>query len=267
MSTLLEANSQLERTFGREPVAGPAAGSLALHAALACSIVFYGLVAGLFHHNTWGGTPGAGTIQVQITSSIPLPAQKVNDNVLTTSTPSQAPAIPETKPEQQQLDLNAIPIPGRHEKEKPKPQPLPKTQPHQPPPRPQDNYAHYGEQAGQQIPRSIQQPGANGPTSVSDTDFGSRFPWYVDGITRKLRSTLNRQEVDSSTPASSQAYLVFTIRRDGSPTDVQLSQSSGSPTLDRACERAIQRVDTFGQLPAGYNQSTLRVTYDCQYGY
>lgn len=262
MSTLLEAGEQLERTLGREPVAGPAAGSLALHAALACSIVFYGLVAGLFHHNTWGGTPGSGTIQVQITSSIPLPAEKVNNNVLTTETPSEAPAIPETKAQQQKLDLNAIPIPGKHEK--PKPQPLPKTQPHQPESRP-DNYARYGEQAGSQIPRSMAQMGSNGPTSVSDTDFGSRFPWYVDGINRKMSTTWNKAEVDTSTPRGARVYVIFTIHRDGSPSDVQLSQSSGSSTLDSSCMRAVQRVDTFGQLPQGYNQSTLKVFYYCEY--
>ncbi|HUH63660.1 MAG TPA: TonB family protein [Terracidiphilus sp.] len=264
MSTLLEANEQLERTFDREPVAGPAMGSLALHAALACSAVFYGLIAGLFHHNTWGGTPGSGTIQVQITSSIPLPAQKLNDNVLTTSTPSEAPALPETKPEQQRVDLNAIPIPGKHEKQKPKPQPLPKTQPHQQP-RQQDNYARYGEQAGQQIPRSMAQSGSNGPTSVSDTDFGSRFPWYVDGINRKMATTWNKAEVDGRTPRGARVFVIFTIHRDGSPSDVQLSQSSGSGTLDSSCVRAVQRVDTFGQLPAGYNQSTLKVFYYCEY--
>jgi periplasmic protein TonB len=263
MSMLLETGGQLERTFGREPVAGPAAGSLALHAALACSVVFYGLVAGLFHHNTWGGTPGTGTIQVQITSSLPLPAVKVNDNVLTTQTPSEAPAIPETKPQQQQMDLNAIPIPGRHEK--PKPQPLPKTQPHQPPPPKQDNYARYGEQAGQAIPRSLAQTGSNGPTSVSDTDFGSRFPWYVDAINRKMAVTWNKGEVDARTPHGSRVYIIFTIHRDGSPSSVQLSQSSGSSTLDSSCMRAVERVDTFGQLPSGYNQSTLKVFYYCEY--
>jgi protein TonB len=44
-----------------------------------------------------------------------------------------------------------------------------------------------------------------------------------------------------------------------------MSQSSGSPTLDRACMRAAQRVDTFGALPAQYNQNTLMTSYYCEY--
>lgn len=261
MSNLLEAGGQVERTFGREPVFGPAAGSIALHGALACSIVFYALLNGLFHHNTWGGTQGGGAIQVQLTSTLPLPAEKMNDNVLATETPSEAPAPPAPK-QQQVVDTAAIPITGKAAK--PKPVPAVKTQPHQPPPKPV-NRAQYGEQAGTVMPRATMSSSASGPTAVSDSGFGSRFPWYVDGITRKLKANLNRQEVDPSTPKGARASLVFTIHRDGTPSEVQLSQSSGSSTLDRSCIRAVQRVDTFGLLPAGYNQSTLNATYDCEY--
>ncbi|MGD0547641.1 MAG: TonB family protein, partial [Terracidiphilus sp.] len=71
--------------------------------------------------------------------------------------------------------------------------------------------------------------------------------------------------VNSSTPKGARAYLVFTIHRDGSPTDVKISQSSGSPTLDRECIRGAQRVDSFGRLPAEYNSGTLNVSYYCEY--
>jgi periplasmic protein TonB len=264
MNGLLQAGEQLERTLGREPVAGPAAGSLALHGALAATVIFWAVINGLFHHNTWGGTPGSGAIQVQLSSSLPLPAQKMNDNVLSTETPSEAPALPETKPQQQQLDLTAVPIPGKKEKEKPVAKNIPKTQPHQPPPK-EDNRARYGEQSGSVMPRSTAPGASNGPIAVSDSDFGSRFPWYVDGMTRKLLANLNRQEVDPATPRGSHTFLSFTIHRDGTPSEVQLVQSSGSATLDRACFRAVQRVDTFGPLPAAYNQSTLKASYDCEY--
>jgi protein TonB len=259
MSNLLEAGGQVERTFGREPFFGPAAGSIALHVALACSIVFYALLNGLFHHNTWGGTQDGGAIQVQLTSTLPLPAEKVNDNVLATETPSEAPAPPAPK-QQQVVDTTAIPITGKAAK--PKPAPAVKTQPHQPPPKPV-NRAQYGEQAGTLMPRAVQ-AGA-GPATVSDGDFGNRFPWYVDGILRKMQGSWDKREVDASTPKGVRAYIAFTIRRDGSPTQVEVDRSSGSATLDRSCIRGAQRVDTFGLLPAAYNQSTLKVSYYCEY--
>jgi len=264
MSAQISGSEQLEHTVGREPVKGPAAGSLLLHGALAGTIVFWGLINGLFHHNTWGGTAGGGAIQVQITSALPLPAQKVNDNVLSTETPSDAPAIPQIKAQQQALDLQAIPIPGKETKAKVKPQPAPRTPPSKVQPR-QDTRALYGEQSGSVMPRTMSQSTSNGPTAVADSDFGSRFPWYVDGINRKMSQDWNKAEVDAATPHGAQVYIVFTIRRDGTPTTVQLDRSSGSGTLDRSCIRAAQRVDTFGQLPAAYNQSTLKVSYYCEY--
>ena len=65
-----------------------------------------------------------------------------------------------------------------------------------------------------------------------------------------MGSTWNRYEVDPRTPKGARVYLIFTIHRDGSVSGLQLDRSSGSPTLDTSCERAVQRVDTFGDLPA-----------------
>jgi protein TonB len=100
---------------------------------------------------------------------------------------------------------------------------------------------------------------------VSEGDFGSKFPWYVDGINRKMSQSWNKMEVDSRTPKGARVFLVFTLDRYGKPADVQLDRSSGSPTLDRSCIRGVQRVDTFGNLPGSYNSSTLKVSYYCEY--
>ena len=60
MDTLLEGGEQLERELTPEPVVGPAVGSFVLHGALAGSLVFYALLGGLFHHNSWGDRGQAG---------------------------------------------------------------------------------------------------------------------------------------------------------------------------------------------------------------
>jgi protein TonB len=261
MNTVMEGG-QLERVLAPEPMFRPAAGSLLIHGLLAGSAVFYALIGGFFHHNTWGGA-GGGAIQVKLVSdALPLPAdQKPNDNVLSTEKPSPAPAVPATKT-QQVVDPTAIAIRGKQEKSKP--QPMTKTQQHQPQPK-QDNHAQYGEQSGSSMPRATTQISSAGPTSVSDGDFGNRFPWYVDGINRKMATSWDKRDVDARTPRGARVFLIFTIHRDGTPADVQLDRSSGSPTLDRSCIRGVQRVDTFGQLPALYNQSTLKVSYYCEY--
>jgi len=260
MSEILEHGEHLERELAREPLAGPAVGSLTLHFIIGCVLVFYGWMLGLFHHNLWGSPGAGGAMQVTlVTSSLPLPAEQVNQNVLATEKPSQAPAAPTPK-EQKHVDEKAIPIAGKPAK--PAPENTQKTQQHQPPPK--QNVAQYGEQAGTIMPHQMQ-AGSSGPTTVGDNNFASMYPWYVDQINRIMSQNWDRTIVDPRTPKGARVYLIFAIHRDGSVSNMQLDRSSGSPTLDVSCERAVQRVTSFGPLPSAYNQSTLQVSYYCEY--
>lgn len=261
MDSLLDSGEHLEREIASspEPMMAPAAGSLLLHGGLVAVLLTYGLLAGLFHHNTWGGA-GSGAIQVSMTSALPLPSdQPLNENVLATDTPSQAPAEAAAK-SKQAADDSTLAI---ADKQKKPTQNTRKTPQHEPQP---DNLARYGEQSGSSMARSIQPQGfTSGQTTVSDGDFGSRFPWYVDNLNRKMSANFYKPEVDPHTPRGSRAYIQYAIHRDGSVSNVQMSQNSGSQTLDRSCMRAAQRVDTFGALPSQYNQSTLMASYYCEY--
>ena len=265
MNGALEGGGHLvERQLMGEPMAGAAAGSLVLHAALIGLLIYYGWILGLFHHNLWGGQGAGGAMQVSLVSNaIPLPStQPLNKNVLTTETPSQAPAMASPK-ETQKVDETAIPIPGKTVK--PQKQTAPKVQQHQPPPK-EDNLAHYGEQTGTSIPRVMQQQNfTSGQTSVSDVNFGSMFGWYVGQIDRKMDSNAYRAMADPHTPKGARVFIDFQINRDGSHGPVKLDQSSGSPTWDNVCVRAAQRVDTFGPLPGQYTKSSLMVQYYCEY--
>ncbi len=265
MSAVLEGVEHLERELTPEPIAGPAVGSLVLHGVLLASIVSYGLLSGLFHSSFWGNKGAGGAMQVNLVSNaLPLPAdQPVNQNVLATETPSQAPAEPSPK-EKQAVDEKAIPILG---KQKPKQMPIQKTQQHQQQPT-KDNLARYGEQSGSSMPRqTMPQNASNGPAAVGDGDFASKYGWYVDQINRKMATSWFKQEVDPRTPRGTRVYIFFTIQRNGSleANDVKVDQASGSPTLNRSCLNGAKRVDTFGSLPSAYNSSTLKVSYYCEY--
>jgi protein TonB len=260
MSSILDSGDHLERELATEPFAGPAAGAVGLHLTIAALLVCYGWMLGLFHHNIWGSPGANGTMQVSLVSSaLPLPADQLNQNVLATETPSKAPAQPSPK-EQHKVDETAIPILGKHVQ--PKQQNMAKTQLHQPQPR--QNAVPYGEQSGSVMPHQMQ-PGKIGQTTVGDNSFASLYGWYVDQINRKMSESWNKNDVDPRTPKGARVYLDFTIHRDGSVSNLRLDQSSGSPTLDTSCMRGVQRVDTFGNLPAAYNQSLLNVEYYCEY--
>jgi protein TonB len=259
MDSILEGGQHLERELTPEPIAGPAAGSVMLHILLGGLLVYYGWVMGLFHHSVWGSPGAGGSMNVKLVSALPLPADQLNQNVLATETPSQAPAQPNPK-EQKRVDETAIPMLGKQTK--PQQRNMAKTQLHQPLPR--QNVAQYGEQAGSSMPHQMQ-IGSSGPTTVGDENFANLYPWYVDQINRKMQTYWNKAQVDPRTPRGARVYLVFTIYRDGSHSRPQLDNSSGSPTLDNSCMLGVQRVDTFGSLPANYNQSTLKVSYYCEY--
>ena len=263
MSNVLEGSERLEQELTPEPIMAPAAGAVALHLSLIAAIVLYGILGGFFHHNLWGGSSAGGAIQVNLVSSaLPLPSnQPVNQNVLSTDTPSQAPAAPQPKSKQAE-DLTAIPILGKQKKAQH--ETAQRTPPRQQQPVPQ-NRASYGEQTGSSMPRMTQPQGFTSGQTAVNTDFGSAFGWYVDQLNRSMASNWYKPEVDPHTPRGSQTYIFFKIYRDGSVADVQLERSSGSSTLDSSCLHAAQRVGNFQPLPGAYRGMYLQVSYYCQY--
>ncbi len=266
-----------------DPLRKPALQSLALHAALVASILGYALIQSALHGSNWGNnSPTQGAIQATMVSSapaIPLPReeQKPTENVLATETPSPAPAPPAPKAPAAEEE-KTIPIPVRQpvktklEPKKTAPQPVQPAQPTRPTQqtaqkhvqliKPQDR-AVYGEQAAN-TPRSMTQASPAAQVNVQGGDFGARFPWYVDVIKRKTAQNWYLQEVDPGTPGGAKVYLTFSVSHDGSPSQVRIARSSGSPTLDTSCVRAVQRVDTYGPLPSGYTGSSLQVSYFCE---
>lgn len=258
---MMEEPDGLERELTPDRIAAPAAGSLLLHGGLVAALLLYGIVNGFFHRNLWGNEGPGGAIQVSLVSNaLPLPAVERNENVLATENPSKAAAEPAKK---QAVDQSAIAIQGKQAK--PQIKAAPKAQPHQLPP-PPDYRAHFGEQSGSSTPRAtMAQTAANGPVVVSNGDFGSRFGWYVDIIKRKVDQNWLRAQVDPRTPKSATAQIYFRIDRRGHPSGFSIKTASGSPTLDRSCLLATQRVDTFGDLPPESNDQWLDVTYDCTY--
>jgi len=280
----MQVSEQLDSDFFAEPIGKPMLKSALFHVALVGGAAAFTLLSGILPHHTWGGTNDGDAIAVQLVSSaLPLPADhKPNDNVLATENPSEAPAPPTPK-SQATVDTSAIPIPTKvqppkktadkhQEASKPlkpviPPPILAKGSPHTRPNPQLDNRAQFGEQSSTQMQRSTlpTTTSSNGQAAVTEGTHGFNYPYYVEGISRRFLQYSYRNEVDPHTPTGSRAYILFTIRRDGSPTDVKLDRSSGSPTLDRACLRAAQRVDTYGPLPSPPSNGNLSVSYYCDY--
>jgi periplasmic protein TonB len=254
----------------REPFGGPIAGSLLLHLFLIAGVAVAGYMIGHIRGNEWGNNRAPGTIQATLVSSaptIPLPQEAPpTPNVLATEQPSQAPAIPEQKtvPVPQP---DAIPIPvKRPEKKAPEKKQPPTPAPKHAQPQPLQHRAQFGEAPPMQIPHSLAgNPGQSTPINVTGGGQGFNYPYYVGIIQRKVQQTWYVQEVDPGTPTGLQVRVIFTIARDGTPSNVRISHGSGSSSLDSSALRAVQRVESFGPLPPGYSGSSVSVEYTFSY--
>jgi protein TonB len=214
-------------------------------------------------------------------SSIPLPAAPVQtENILANQSKGLSQTLPPEKAAQPEPD--AVPIPDSRAKPAPQPvqqaieqpkapakpqpsQPASTTQPRRPvPPSPEANVVPFGQGGPVSGPYgSFSASNAQGGFGFTGSggDFGSRFAWYVDNVRRKVSENWLKYEVDPSIPAAKRVFIVFDITRSGQPTNVQLSQASGVPSLDTSAVRAIQRIDTFGPLPNDYPGGKVSVEF------
>lgn len=87
---------------------------------------------------------------------------------------------------------------------------------------------------------------------------GGNFPytWYVQSIRKKLDSNWN---VTSGFSHKIIAQVAFTIKRDGSVTNIEIEESSKNELFDKAVVRAVEYSHPFPPLPPAFPESELRV--------
>jgi protein TonB len=247
----------------REPWQQPLAWSVAAHALLVGGILIYGAILGLFHGQNWGGGSADGAMSVEIVSSIPLPRPKTpTENIVANPSKGLTKSEPAKKVEEEK---DAIPIAEKVTKRRPEPKPKPVVEARNTPPPPPSNVVPYGQggpiSAG--MMGTFNAAGAKGGLSFTSGggDFGARYGWYVMAVRNKISENWLRYEVDPSIHDAQRVYVTFDIQRDGHPTNVQVEQSSGVPSLDQSAIRAVQRTSTFGPLPNDYSGSKVSVEF------
>ncbi len=236
--------------------------SVALHIAVAAGIVVYAVVAPGSSRGSWGAGGGGDAIGVTMVTTVPLPANPVESvNVLA----NESKGLAQSRPVPQELEPEAIPIPEKNAKIKPTPKPS-ATQ-RKPPPEPVEeanNVVPFGEGGPVSGPYGVfNAGGAKGGFGFTGGggDFGSKYAWYVRVVQQKVSENWLKYEVDPNIGEARRVYLTFDITRDGRPTNVQVEQSSGVPSLDQSAVRALQRIDTFGPLPSDYSASKVSVEF------
>jgi protein TonB len=256
------ANIFLEREDWR----GSLLWSAVAHAIFFAGIFTYAAVLGGLHAENWGGTTsGGGALNATLVSSaaLPLPAPEIQtEQVLSNQskglTQSLEPQVQAPAPEE-------IRIPDRA-----KPKPKQKQQTSVTPPRtppPEDNRVPYGEGGPVTAHYTMMNlAGSQGGLAFNQGgDFGAKYAWYVNVVRQKVSENWRRYEIDPTIPSAPRVYVTFEIARNGEPQNVRVEQSSGIPSLDISAVRALQRIDTFGPLPADYSGSRVSVEFWFEY--
>jgi periplasmic protein TonB len=233
--------------------------SAGLHGILVAVVFIYAAVVGGFHGEDWGGsTSGGGAMSATLVSksAIPLPRKEVQtENVLA----NESEGLTQSQPKQvEQPPPEAIPIPEKTIKPtKPKPSiDKSKVTP------PQSNVVPYGESGPVNAPTTmVNLSGSPGGLSFGSGDFGARYAWYVDAVRRKVSENWHKYEIDPNISNARRVYITFDILRNGDAQNIEIEQSSGVPSLDYSATRALQRIDTFGPLPPGYNGNKVSVEF------
>jgi periplasmic protein TonB len=236
--------------------------SLVLHVAVVSGLFGYVAVLGSHGGTTWGAGGGGEAIGATLVSTVPLPANPVQtQNVLA----NESKGLTQSQPKVEEKQPDAIDIQGKNAKIKPKKkqETISKEKP-QAAPEEETNQVAFGEGGPVSGPYgTFSAAGAKGGFGITGGggDFGTKYAWYVRVIQQKVSENWLRYEVDPRISNAERVYIVFDVARDGHPMNVQVEQSSGVPSLDQSAVRALQRIDTFGPLPADYSGGKISVEF------
>jgi protein TonB len=238
--------------------------AIILHAVLVGAMV----AGALFSHRgeNWGG-PG-GSITVGVVGSVPAiplphPEMETASRVVDDSKGlynAEPPKI-ETPPP------DALPIPKFKELKPPrKPVSRPSRILENPTP-PPPNAVPYGGGGTPSIPTTSFAMGAGTTQAglslngVGGGDFGSRFDWYVRAVQQRISSNWLQSTVDPAISVAPRVIVTFTILRDGSVTNIQITRSSNNYSVDTSAVRAVRESSPLQPLPGAYSGPNVNVEF------
>jgi periplasmic protein TonB len=236
--------------------------SAGLHVGVTALLLIYVAVLGSPSGGEWGAGGGGEAIGATLVTTVPLPANPTQtQNVLA----NESKGLTQSQPKIEEPAPDAIEIQGKNAKVKPKKkQETASKEKPQPAPEEETNQVAFGEGGPVSGPYgTFSAAGAKGGFGVTGGggDFGTRFAFYVRGIQQRVSENWLKYEVDPRITAANRVYVTFDVARDGHPSNVRVEQSSGVPSLDISAMRAVERVDSFGPLPAEYSGNKVSVEF------
>jgi periplasmic protein TonB len=236
--------------------------AIALHIGAAAVIAGWALVNHI-HGPHWGeSVQQTGAIQASMVSAIPLPpkAAPIDKNVLASDNVTPVPAPQPKEATQPPPKPDDVLIKGKTP-DKAAPKPTVAIPVKHPQPVPDTTKAASGD-AATQLPQSVSQvKNGTATVTVQDRVFGTRYAYYLRLVGQLVNQNYNPNEADPRSSQGKSVSVLFDIERDGTVSGLHIETRSGSSTLDTAAMRAIQRIETFGPLPAG-DHITIEYKFD-----
>ena len=99
--------------------------------------------------------------------------------------------------------------------------------------------------------------GGGGVGVGDNSPFGTQFGWYAKLLVDKVGQSWRTSDLDPR--LQNIAIVVFTIKRDGSVSNVRISQRSGNAGLDFSALRAVEDAAPFPALPPQFTKTEADV--------
>ena len=237
-------------------------GAVALHLILAAAFIGVGFYLNHFTSKFGESSASTGSIQASMVSAIPLPqkAKPVDKQVLAPEHVSPAPLPPPKEaaappPRPTDIEVKAKTPPK-------KVAPITTTAPPKhPQPTPPTAKAETGESAAQLPQSTIKTTNGTATVTVQSRTLGDRYAYYIRIISDKVQQSYSQQYPDPRSSMGRSVTITFYVDPSGSPAQVRIQTSSGSPTLDQAGKRAVEQIDSFGPNPSN-QQIPIEFTFN-----
>lgn len=241
---------------------GPLGLSLTFHLVVVGSLV----VSSVLSHRgeLWGGV-GGGSVTVGLVGSVPGISLPRPDVVTPSRVVDESRGLYKAEPKPKEVETEATPIPKFERNKPPRYVTRPSRVLENPTP-PPPGAIPYGQGGTPTVPYTSFSMGAGtqgglGFTGAGGGNFGSRFPWYVEAVQRKISGNWLQSTVDPSVRWAPRVVATFEVLRDGTATNIQLLRSSGNSSVDTSAVRAIRASSPFQQLPAEYQGTYVNVEF------
>jgi periplasmic protein TonB len=217
---------------------------------------------------SWGGSGGDNAVTVGLVGKLPGVTLPRPDAVTTSRVVDESKGLYKSEPQPappKEIAPDTKTIPEFKKEKKPQyiTHPSKVLEDKTPPP---ENAVPYGGGGAPALPYSQftvggATQGGMGFSGPGGGDFTGRFPAYVDAVRNRISSNWLQSSVDPSVRWAPRAQFTFQILRDGTVTNVQMTQSSGNRSVDNSALRAILSSSPVSALPSGYSGSIVSVEF------